>query len=353
MSLAEILRQSFQLGQLVSETLAFAIILGIALVIAWIGHTIFKRYFLRLATRTKSKLDDTILNNIRTPIFVLALLFGVYYGLSGVSFLQEYSLLFTSIFSIIEILVIAFTITRIANVFIGWYGEASIKRGKNVSNHLLTILKKVIQVLVFSIALLAILGVLEQDLSTIVVGLGVGGIAIALAIQNILSDLFSAFSIYFDRPFEIGDLVVIGDHVGTVRKVGVRSTRIKLLQGEEMIISNRDLLSQPVRNFKKLKKRRILCNLLVDNDTSIEKLKKIPKLITKVIDNTKLANLDRVHFNQFSTFGLDFEIVYFIDTGNYKKYMDVQQQINYGILEAFEKESIKMPYPTQKILFDK
>ena len=110
--------------------------------IGWIGNTIFKRYFLRLATRTKSKLDDTILNNIRTPIFVLALLFGVYYGLSGVSFLQEYSLLFTSIFSIIEILVIAFTITRIANVLIGWYGEASIKRGKNVSNHLLTILKK-------------------------------------------------------------------------------------------------------------------------------------------------------------------------------------------------------------------
>ncbi len=149
MSLTEILRQSFQLGQLVSETLAFAIILGIALVIAWIGHTIFKRYLLRLAIRTKSNLDDTILNNIRAPIFILALLFGVYYGLLEVSFLNNYSDIFSSIFTISEILVVSFIFTRVANVFINWYGENRLKRRKKVSNHLLIILKKVIQILVF------------------------------------------------------------------------------------------------------------------------------------------------------------------------------------------------------------
>jgi small-conductance mechanosensitive channel len=239
MSLAEIIRQFFQLGPLVSETIAFAIILGIALAVAWIGHSIFKRYLLRWAARTHSNLDDAILNNIRAPIFFLALLFGIYYGIENVSFLQDYSQTFALIFTVSEILVVCFIITRIANVLISWYGEQSEKQGKNVSNHILFILKKVIQVLVFSVALLAILGVVGIDLSTIVVGLGVGGIAIALALQNILSDLFSAFSIYFDRPFEIGDFIVIGNYSGTVKKVGIRSTRIKLLQGQEMVISNK------------------------------------------------------------------------------------------------------------------
>lgn len=352
MSLAEIFQQSFQLGQLVSETLAFAIILGIALVIAWIGQTIFKRYLLRLATRTKSNLDDTILNNIRAPFFILALLFGTYYGLLEVSSLNTYSDIFSSIFTIGEILVVSFIFTRVANVFISWYGENRLKRRKKVSNHLLIILKKVIQILVFSVALLAILGVWGVNLETIVVGLGVGGIAIALALQNILSDLFSAFSIYFDRPFEIGDLIVMGDHTGTVLKVGVRSTRIKLLQGEEMVISNRELLSKPIRNFKKLKKRRILFNLKVDNNTSIEKLEKIPEYIEKVIDKTKMASLDRVHFSHLGPLGLEYEIVYFIATGNYEKYMDIQQQINYGVLETFKKEGIKLSYFTEKVIPD-
>jgi small-conductance mechanosensitive channel len=352
MSLAELIRQYFQIGPLVSETIAFAIIFGIALIGAWIGHSLFKRYLLKWATQTHSNLDDAILKNIRAPIFLLALLIGIYYGLVGVSFLQNFSEIFGIIFTASEILVIGFIITRVASIFISWYGEESVKQGKKVSNHLLFILKRVVQILVFSLVFLAILAVSGTDLSTVVVGLGVGGIAIALALQNILSDLFSAFSIYFDRPFEIGDSIVIGEHVGTVKKVGIRSTRIKLLQGEEMVLSNKELLSQPVRNFKKLKKRRILFNLTVDNDTSIEKLRKIPEMIADVVDKTKIAKLGRVHFREFGTFGLNFEIVYFINTGDYKKYMDVQQQINYGILEKFEKQGIKMPYPTQKILLN-
>jgi len=279
-------------------------------------------------------------------------LFGAYYGLLEVSFLNNYSDIFSSIFTISEILVVSFIFTRVANVFISWYGENRLKRRKKGSNHLLIILKKVIQILVFSVALLAILGVWGVDLETIVVGLGVGGIAIALALQNILRDLFSAFSIYFDRPFEIGDLIVIGDHTGTVLKVGVRSTRNKLLRGEEMVISNRELLSKPIRNFKKLKKRRILFNLKVDNNTSVEKLERIPEYIKKVIDKTKMASLDRVHFSHLGPFGLKYELVYFIDTGDYEKYMDIQQQINYGVLETFKKEGIKLSYLAEKAFLD-
>ena len=351
LGLAELLQQYIGLNQLISEIVAFVMIFALAIIAAWIGHTLFKRYLCRWAARTKTNLDDAILRNVRAPIFLLAILFGLYYGVSGFATLQVYATEFGLAFTVGEILVVTFIITRIANVLISWYAQESVKRGKNVSNHILFILKKVIQLVVFSFAFLIILGVFQIDLSGVVVGLGVGGIAIALALQNILSDALSAFSIYFDRPFEIGDFIVIGDYAGTVNKIGIKSTRIQLLQGEELVISNKELTSTSVRNFKKLQRRRIVFDVKVTCDTSVKKLKKIPRIISDIINKVELAQLDRVHFREFGDFSLDFEAVYYISTGDYNKYMDIQQQINLGILEAFEKEKIEMAYPTQKIYY--
>ena len=350
-SLSDLLQQYVGLSQIVSEIIAFALIFALALVIAWIGHSLFKRYLCRWAKKTQTNLDDEILRNIRAPIFLLAILFGLYYGLVGIASLQAYSEEFATAFTVGQILVVTFIITRITNVLISWYAEESVKRGKHISNHILFVLKKVVQVVVYTFAFLIILWVFDINLSGVVVGLGVGGIAIALALQNILSDALSAFSIYFDRPFEIGDFIVIGDYAGTVTKIGIKSTRVKLLQGEELVISNKELTSKSVRNFKKLEKRRIVFTVKVICDTSVEKLKKIPKIVAKIIKETDLAELDRVHFREFGDFSLDFEVVYYIATGDYTKYMDIQQQINYGILEEFEKENIEMAYPTQKIYY--
>jgi small-conductance mechanosensitive channel len=349
LALSNLLQQYLGLSQIISEIIAFALIFTLAVVIAWIGHSLFKKYLCRWATRTETNIDDEILRNVRAPIFLLAILFGLYYGLTGIASLQAYSRDIAIAFTVGEILVATFTITRIINVLISWYAEQSEKRGRQVSNHILFILRKVLQVVIYVFALVIILGVFGQDLSGVVVGFGVGGIAIALAIQNILSDALTAFSIYFDHPFEIGDFIVVGDHAGTVTKIGIISTRIQLLQGEELIISNKNLISTSVRNFKKLQRRRIVFTVKVTYETSIENLKKIPQIIAKIIKKTELTDLDRVHFRDFGDFSLDFEIVYYITTGDYNKYMDIQQQINYGILEEFEKEKIEMAYPTQKI----
>ena len=352
LTLSQLLQQYIGLSQIVSEIIAFSIIFALAMIIAWIGHSIFKRYLCRWAAKTETNLDDEILKNVRAPIFLLGVLFGLYYGLAGIASLQAYTQDFATAFTIGEILVVAFVITRITNVLISWYAEQREKR-ENVSNHLLFILRKVLQLVVYVFALVIILGVLGQDLSGIVVGLGVGGIAIALAVQNILSDALTAFSIYFDRPFELGDFVVVGDYAGTVTKIGIISTRIQLLQGEELVISNKNLISTSVRNFKKLKKRRIAFDIKVTCETPPEKLKKIPAIIATILKDTKLADLDRVHFKQLSDFSLDFEVVYYIKTGDYNKYMDIQQHINYGILDAFEKQKIGLAYPTQKIFYVK
>lgn len=347
----EMLQDFLNLGKTESEVVTSGIILISALVIGWVVYTIFKRYLVHWAKETETKIDDEILRNIKAPIILLALLFGLHYALQPISFLSPYSVTLSQLFSIAQILVATFIVSRVLSILITWYGERT-KNQKRMSEHLLSILKQAIRALVYVFALFAILAVFEVDLSGIVVGLGVGGIAIALALQNILGDAFSAFLIYFDKPFEIGDFIVVNGYSGTVKKIGIRSTRVKLLLGEELVISNRELTTTAIRNFKKLRKRRVVIKLGVDANTPVEKLKKIPSLIEGIVRKLKLAEFDRVHLYEFGDFSFLYEIVYYIKSPDYVKYMDVQQNILLGIIEGFEKEKIVMPFPTQTIILN-
>ena len=352
-SLAELIRQYFDLSQFVSEIVASVIVFAFAIVVGWVVYFIFERYFTGWAEKTKTKLDDAILRNIKAPVYFSVILVGVYYGLNSLTFLKPYSELLTAIFTLAEVLLVTFIVTRVVNVLVSWYAEDSAVRGKKRSDHLLFLLKKLIQIVVYIFAFLAILTVFRIDLSGVVVGLGVGGIAIALALQTILGDAFSAFSIYFDKPFEIGDFINVGDYSGTVKKIGIKSTRLQLLQGEELIISNKALTTGSVRNFKAMKKRRIVFAVGVTFDTSLQKLRKIPDMISRIIEQIELAELDRVHFKEFGDFSLKFEIVYYMKSTDYVKYMNTQQEINFAIIEAFEKEGIELAFPTQTILLNK
>jgi small-conductance mechanosensitive channel len=320
--------------------------------IGWVVYSIFKRYLVYWAKQTETKIDDTILRNIKAPIILLALLMGLHFALQPLSFLSSYSETIFQLFSVAQILVATFIIVRVLGILVSWFGERA-KSEKRMSEHLLSILKQVIRAIVYLFALFGIMSVFKIDLSGIVVGLGVGGIAIALALQNILEDAFSAFLIYFDRPFEVGDFIAVGEYSGNVKKIGIRSTRIKLLQGEELVISNRELTTTNIRNFKKLEKRRVVLKFGVVAETAVEKLKKIPQITEEIVNGVNLTEFDRVHLSEFGDFSLNFEVVYYIRTGNYGKYMDIKQEINFGLLEAFEKENIVMPYPTQMVLFEK
>jgi len=265
------------------------------------------------------------------------------------------------IFTIAEILLATFIITRVVNVVIAWYSEKRSKR--EMSEHILFILKKIINAIIFLFAFLIILYVLKIDLSGIVVGLGVGGIAIAFALQNVLGDIFSAFSIYFDKPFEIGDFIIVGEYSGNVKKIGMKSTRVQLLQGEELVLANSVLTTTNVRNFKKLKKRRASFSFGVTYDTPSKKLKKIPNIVKEIIEKNEILEVLRIHFKEFGDlrihfkefgdFSLNFEVVYYIRNKDYTVYMDVQQEINFAIKEAFEKEGIEMAFPTQTIFLNK
>ncbi|PIX14798.1 MAG: mechanosensitive ion channel protein MscS, partial [Elusimicrobia bacterium CG_4_8_14_3_um_filter_50_9] len=190
-------------------------------------------------------------------------------------------------------------------------------------------------------------------ISAVIAGLGIGGIAIALAAQAVLGDLFSYFSIFFDRPFEVGDFIIIGEFMGTVEYIGMKTTRIRSLGGEQMIFSNSDLTNSRVKNYKRMTQRRVVFKLGVTYQTSVEKLKIIPDIVKKAVEDAGNTVFDRSHFLSFGDFSLNFESVYYVKSGDYNQYMDAQQKINLALKKEFEERMIDFAYPTQLVYISK
>ncbi|MBU0534319.1 MAG: mechanosensitive ion channel family protein [Candidatus Omnitrophica bacterium] len=209
------------------------------------------------------------------------------------------------------------------------------------------------KILVWTGAIVFFLDNLGIKITAVIAGLGIGGIAIALAGQAILKDLFSYFSIIFDHPFKVGDFIIIDDYLGTIEYIGIKTTRIRSLGGEMLIFSNSDLTDSRLRNYKLMEKRRVAFRLGVVYQTSLEKLKEIPKIIENTIKNVKDTVFDRAHFFSYGDFSLIFEVVYYVVGPEYNKYMDIQQEINFCLKEEFGKKGIEFAYPTQTLYINK
>jgi small-conductance mechanosensitive channel len=207
------------------------------------------------------------------------------------------------------------------------------------------------RILMWGIVLLVALANVGVDVTALVAGLGVGGIAVALAVQNILGDLFASFSIVLDRPFVIGDFIIVGDYMGTVEHVGLKTTRLRSLSGEQLVFSNTDLLGSRIRNYKRMYERRVVFTLGVVYQTTARQLEKIPQILREIIETQEPVRFDRAHFKEYGAHSLNFEIVYWILNPDYNIYMDIQQAINLQIYARFEQEGIDFAYPTQTLYF--
>ena len=207
-------------------------------------------------------------------------------------------------------------------------------------------------IVLWSVLFLLILENFGVDVTALVTGLGIGGIAVALAVQNILGDLFASLSIMLDKPFVIGDFLIIGDYMGSVEDIGLKTTRLRSLSGEQIIISNSDLLKSRIRNYKRMNQRRISFSVGVVYETPLEKLERIPSMLQDAVEKQESCRFDRAHFKSLGDFALVFEVVYFVLLADYTLYMDIQQSINLEIVKQFEKEEIAIAYPTQKVLID-
>ena len=322
---------------------------------ALIAIKIFKHYIIRhlkkLAEKTATTIDDFLISIIQKLVLPLAN-FGAFYLSVNILSLPPF---LKKIIDVLGMAILMVFAARLALSIMGYgFNLYFRKRGKDIkADRSLTGILAVLKVVVWALAIVMFLDNLGFKISAIIAGLGIGGIAIALAAQAILGDLFSYFSILFDRPFEVGDFIILDDYLGTIEHVGIKTTRIRSLGGEQVILSNTDLTSSRVRNYKRMDSRRVVFKLGVTYQTSLEQLKVMPGLIEKIIKGVKGTTFDRAHFSSYGDFNLVFEVVYYVMSRDYNIYMDTQQEINFAIKKEFEARGIEFAYPTQTVYLNK
>lgn len=212
----------------------------------------------------------------------------------------------------------------------------------------ISIISFIARALIWALVLLLTLDNLGVNITTLVAGLGIGGIAVALAVQNVLGDLLASLSITLDRPFVVGDAISVDDFNGTVEQIGVKSVRLRSVTGEQIIMPNSNLLASRVRNWGRLRERRIIFTLGLSTETPREKLEQLPKILRSIVEAEKDVRFDRSHFTKIGA-SLEFETVYFVTLPDYARYMDIQQNINLKIMDALAKEEIEFAVPSQKL----
>jgi small-conductance mechanosensitive channel len=201
----------------------------------------------------------------------------------------------------------------------------------------------------WSAVVLLMLDNLGYNVSALLAGLGIGGIAVALALQNVLGDLFASLSITLDKPFVTGDFIIVGDLLGTVSHVGLKTTRVTSLSGEQLVFSNSDLLASRIRNYKRMQERRVVFSFGVLYQTAVRELEEIPAVVRRIVDDTDNTRFDRAHFKEFGDSAYVFEVVYYVLQPDYNLYMDCQQRINLELCRAFEERGIGFAYPTRTL----
>jgi small-conductance mechanosensitive channel len=316
---------------------------------------IFKRYILvrlrKWAESTDTSIDDILINAIDKSLVPIFYFGTLYISLHTLVLSTE----FKNGLRIAAIILFTVLAVRAGTSAVNFGLRSYLKRTDNLERgeKQLKGIRKLINFVIWAIALVFLLDNLGVKISAVVAGLGIGGVAVALAAQAILGDLFSYFVIFFDKPFEVGDFIIVGDKMGAVEQVGIKTTRLRAIGGELLVFSNTDLTNSRVHNFKKMEKRRVVFKLGVIYQTHSEKLKAIPKMVKAIIERQNDATFDRGHFASYGDFSLDFEFVYYVTGADYAKYMDIQQAINLDIFETFEREKIEFAYPSQTLFVSK
>ena len=280
---------------------------------------------------------------------VLLLLASLLVGLSMLDLPERWLSRVSSLWFVVAALQIGLWANRAIGLGLSRYFARHRTDGLNQGSALATLSAWGARVLLWSVVVLAMLSNLGVNITAFVASLGVGGIAVALAVQNILGDLFASLAIAVDKPFEVGDFIVVGNVSGTVQVIGLKTTRIRSLQGEQIVMSNTDLLKQTISNFRMLERRRIVFTFGVAYDTTPEQAEAIPGVVRKLIEAQPQLRFDRAHFKAFGASSLDYEVVYIVEDPAFNVYMDLQQSINLGLLREFKAMGVEFAFPTRTV----
>lgn len=337
----------------------YAIALGI-FILGIIVLSIFKKIVLsklkKWSEKTETQLDDLLIKGIEKSVLPVLYLIIFYLAVDSLTLPAEVE----KGIGIGAVILITFFVIRLFTSTIKYALSAYVKSKSPEEEDAERRLKQIrgitliFNFIIWVVGFVFLLDNLGFEISAVIAGLGIGGIAIALAAQAILGDLFSYFVIFFDRPFEIGDFVNLGgEFVGNIEYIGIKTTRIRSLSGEQIVASNTDLTNSRVRNFKRMERRRVVFKLGVIYQTTADQLEEISKIVKEIIEKQEDTVFDRGHFATYGDFSLNFEFVYYVIGSDYVKYMDTQQRINMEIYRTFENKGIEFAYPTQTLFVNK
>ena len=341
-------------GMVDLQKLLLAAVISCSIIAAfWFVRLVLLVRLESLAKRTTRQFDDVVvaaIQSVRPWVYVLV---ALYVALSLYTLPEALDRVVTGVL----LLAFVWQAIQIARCFIQYAvqnylekdedGDGEVDPGAATMSNMVTL---VAQIILWAFGIIFVMSNVGIEVTSLVAGLGIGGIAVAFALQGVLADLFASFSIYFDKPFRIGDFVVVGSDSGTVENIGIKSTRLRTLQGEELVMSNTELTAARIQNFKKMTERRIVTQIGVTYETPQGNVKEINGVVERIFADIDGARLDRSHFKNFGDSALLFEIVYYIETPNYVEFMDIQQQFNFTLMERFAELGVEFAYPTQTIL---
>jgi small-conductance mechanosensitive channel len=320
----------------------------VALLLLGMLRKFLGRHLAKLAAQTRTRLDDDVVKMLNSTRGWFLLVLSLFLGSRLLTLPPGIERIASSIITIALFIQAGLWAGIVLTASLDRYRQRQMKQDP-ASVTTLNAIGFAGRLVLWSVILLLALDNLGINVTAMIAGLGVGGIAVALAVQNILGDLLSALSIMLDKPFAIGDFLIVDDYMGGVEYIGLKTTRVRSLSGEQLIFSNSDLLKSRIRNYGRMFERRVVFSIGVTYQTPREKLRQIPVMLREAVEARQKIRFDRAHFKEYGSFSLNFETVYYVLGPDYNLYMDIQQAINLHIHERFEQEAIEFAYPTQTL----
>ncbi|MBV4451697.1 MULTISPECIES: mechanosensitive ion channel family protein [Pseudomonas] len=318
----------------------------------WLARTAIRFVFRKVQAR--ASVDNGHLSYIASQVLsatstTLLLLASILVGIGLLDLPERWLGRVSSLWFVVAALQIGLWANRALALGLHRYFSRHSANGTFQASALATLSLWGVRVLLWAVILLAMLSNLGVNITAFVASLGVGGIAVALAVQNILGDVFASLSIAVDKPFEVGDFIVVGTLAGTVEHVGLKTTRIRSLGGEQIVMANADMIGSTIQNYKRLQERRIVFEFRLTYDCSTEQIRQVTQRVQDIIKGEELARFDRCHFRSFGESALEFETVYIVLDASYNVYMDVQQRINLSIMEAVAELGACFAFPSRTV----
>jgi MscS family membrane protein len=337
------------LGNTFLQYASFIAILVATAIVAKVAFKIFKGVVRKAAEGTKTQIDDVLVDSVESPVVIGIVLAGIYAALNILTLPETFITKANTFLKVLIFLDATWLVSKAAMDIIENFIKPVVEKAQpEMGEHFIYLVKRVTKIIIWVLGILFVVSNLGYDISTIIAGLGIGGVAIALAVKDLLSNIFGGVTVITDMPFKVGDRIRVANIDGTVTEIGVRSTKIKSLDGTQYIVPNSKMIDSVIENVSREKARKIKFTIGVEYGTSNAKLKKAKKIIEDIVKKNKATD-DKsiVYFTSFGDFSLNILVIYYIK--DLKNILPVKDEINFKIKEAFEKAKIEMAFPTQTL----